>query len=128
MEGTDETIASAARSTGGKPLVVVKVSKPGQDIRFDVPVVGLATIEQMRASGATALAVDAGPTLLFDRAQLIESAYGAGFAIQHVPHLSVPARKDASMAISGQRRKMADSWSWATSTVSITLWLPVSRF
>src|SRR5256885_8869364 len=48
MEGTDETIARAARITGGKPLVVVKVSKPGQDMRFDVPVVGLPTIEQMR--------------------------------------------------------------------------------
>src|SRR3984893_4359746 len=46
MEGTDETIARAARITGGKPLVVVKVSKPGQDMRFDVPVVGMPTIEQ----------------------------------------------------------------------------------
>src|SRR6266436_5957578 len=60
MEGTDETIARAARIAGGKPLVVVKVSKPGQDMRFDVPVVGLPTIEQMRGAGATALAVDAG--------------------------------------------------------------------
>jgi UDP-2,3-diacylglucosamine hydrolase len=82
MEGTDETIARAARITGGKPLVVVKVSKPGQDMRFDVPVVGLPTIEQMRASGATALAVDAGRTLLFDRAKLIEQADAAGIAIQ----------------------------------------------
>jgi DUF1009 family protein len=82
MEGTDETIARAARITGGKPLVVVKVSKPGQDMRFDVPVVGLPTIEQMKSSGATALAVDAGRTLLFDRTKLIEQADAAGIAIQ----------------------------------------------
>src|SRR5207249_2504436 len=82
MEGTDETIARAARITGGKPLVVVKVSKPGQDMRFDVPVVGLPTIEQMRDAGATALAIDAGRTLLFDREKLIELADAAQIAIQ----------------------------------------------
>jgi DUF1009 family protein len=82
MEGTDETIARAARIAGGKPLVVVKVSKPGQDMRFDVPVVGLPTIEQMRGAGATALAVDAGRTLLFDRTELIEMADAAEIAIQ----------------------------------------------
>ncbi len=98
MEGTDETIARAARITGGRPLVVVKVSKPGQDMRFDVPVVGLPTIEQMRGSGATALAVDAGRTLLFDRAKLIESADAAGIAIQAFPP-AVPERNDASKGI-----------------------------
>jgi hypothetical protein len=82
MEGTDETIARAARIAGGKPLVVVKVSKPGQDMRFDVPVIGLPTIEQMKSSGATALAVDAGRTLLFDREKLIAQANAAGIAIQ----------------------------------------------
>jgi DUF1009 family protein len=82
MEGTDETIARAARIASGKPLVVVKVSKPGQDMRFDVPVVGLPTIEQMKSSGATALAVDAGRTLFFDRYKLIEQANEAGIAIQ----------------------------------------------
>jgi DUF1009 family protein len=96
MEGTDETIARAARITGGKPLVVVKVSKPGQDMRFDVPVVGLPTIEQMRDSGATALAVDAGRTLLFDRAKLIEAANGAGIAIQAFPPLAVPEPNSVS--------------------------------
>ena len=78
MEGTDETIARAAKITGGKPLVVVKVGKPGQDMRFDVPVVGLSTVEQMRVAGATALAVDAGRTLLFDRAKLIEAGRCSG--------------------------------------------------
>jgi UDP-2,3-diacylglucosamine hydrolase len=82
MEGTDEAIARAARIVGGKPLVVVKVSKPRQDMRFDVPVVGLPTIEQMKSSRATALAVDAGRTLLFDRTKLIEQADAAGIAIQ----------------------------------------------
>jgi UDP-2,3-diacylglucosamine hydrolase len=85
MEGTDETIARAARIVNGKPLVVVKVSKPGQDMRFDVPVIGLPTIEQMKSARATALALDARRTLLFDRAKLIEVADAAGIAIQAYP-------------------------------------------
>ena len=82
MEGTDETIGRAARITGGQRLVVVKVSKPKQDMRFDVPVVGLKTIEVMQASNATALAIDAGRTLLFDRDALIAAADEAGVSIQ----------------------------------------------
>jgi DUF1009 family protein len=82
MEGTDETILRAARFAEGKPLVVVKVSKPKQDMRFDVPVVGLPTVETMKKSGATVLAIDAGRTLLFDRGLLLESADAAGIAIQ----------------------------------------------
>jgi len=89
MEGTDETIARAARIAAGRPLVVVKVSKPGQDMRFDVPVVGLPTIEQMRGAGATALAVDAGRTLLFDRTKLTELADEAGIAIQAFPPVPI---------------------------------------
>ena len=85
MEGTDEVISRAARIAAGKPLVVVKVSKPAQDMRFDVPVVGLPTVEQMRAAGATALAIDAGKTLLFDKTKLIEAADAAGIAIQAFP-------------------------------------------
>jgi DUF1009 family protein len=82
MEGTDETIARAARLAAGKALVVIKVSKPGQDMRFDVPVIGLSTIEHMSSSGATALAIDAARTLLFDREKLIELANAKGIAIQ----------------------------------------------
>ena len=82
MEGTDETIERAARITGGRRLVVVKVSKPRQDMRFDVPVVGVRTIEVMRSANATALAIDAGRTLLFDRDTLIRAADEAGIAIQ----------------------------------------------
>src|SRR6516225_6147849 len=52
MEGTDETISRAARFSQGKPLVVVKVSKPKQDMRFDVPVIGLPTVEAMTKAGA----------------------------------------------------------------------------
>lgn len=82
MEGTDETITRAARIAVGKPLVVVKVSKPKQDMRFDVPVVGLPTIATMKIAGATALAVDAERTLLFDREALIAAADDAGITIQ----------------------------------------------
>jgi len=85
MEGTDEAIARAGRFAEGKPLVVVKVSKPKQDMRFDVPVVGLPTVEAMKKAGATALAIDAERTLLFDREKLIELANGAGIAIQAFP-------------------------------------------
>jgi UDP-2,3-diacylglucosamine hydrolase len=82
MEGTDETIERAARITGGGRLVVVKVSKPNQDMRFDVPVIGVRTIEVMRRSNATALAVDAGRTLLFERDALLRAADDAGIAIE----------------------------------------------
>jgi len=82
MEGTDETIERAARLTQGQRLVVVKVSKPAQDMRFDVPVIGLKTVEVMRRSNATALAIDAGRTLLFDREKLVASANDAGIAIE----------------------------------------------
>jgi DUF1009 family protein len=82
MEGTDETIERGARIAAGQELTVVKVSKPRQDMRFDVPVIGLPTIELMRRSNATALAIDAHRTLLFDRAQLIEAADAAGITIR----------------------------------------------
>src|SRR5437764_548719 len=96
MEGTDETIARAARITGGKPRVVVKVSKPGQDMRFDVPVIGLPTIEHMKNAQATALAIDAGRTLRFDREKLIELADRAGITIQAFPPAAGPEPNDLS--------------------------------
>lgn len=92
MEGTDETIERAARITAGQRLVVVKVSKGAQDMRFDVPVVGLKTIEVMRSANATALAVDAGRTLLFDREALIRGADEAAIAIQAFAPDSVGAK------------------------------------
>jgi len=91
MEGTDETIERAARIAGGQKLVVVKVSKPQQDMRFDVPVVGLRTIEVMRLANASALAIDARRTLLFERDALIRAADEAGIAIQAFAPESAPA-------------------------------------
>jgi DUF1009 family protein len=93
MEGTDETIERAARITGGQRLVVVKVSKPRQDMRFDVPVIGLKTIEVMRQSNATALAIDARKTLLFDRAALIQAADDAHIAVQAFAPETVAAKE-----------------------------------
>jgi UDP-2,3-diacylglucosamine hydrolase len=96
MEGTDETIERAGRYAQGKPLVVVKVSKPKQDMRFDVPVVGLPTVESMKRAGATALALDAGRTLLFERSSLIAKADEAGIAIQAVVPLPAVEPKNDS--------------------------------
>ena len=81
MEGTDAAIQRAASLSNGRRLVVVKVSKPDQDMRFDVPVVGRKTIQVMRESKATVLAVDAGKTLLFDRKNLVADADAAGIAV-----------------------------------------------
>jgi DUF1009 family protein len=94
MEGTDETIERAARITGGQRLVVVKVSKPKQDMRFDVPVVGTKTIEVMRRSNATALGIDARRTLLFDREAVIRAADEAGIAIQAFAPEPAATKKD----------------------------------
>jgi DUF1009 family protein len=73
MEGTDETIRRAGRLVNGR-LTVVKVAKPDQDMRFDVPVVGVPTIEAMREAGATCLSITAGKTLMFDREEMIATA------------------------------------------------------
>ena len=89
MEGTDETIERAARIASGGSLVVVKVAKPKQDMRFDVPVVGLRTVEVMRRSAVTALAIDAGRTLIFERPAVIEAADTAGIAIEALPSATV---------------------------------------
>jgi DUF1009 family protein len=80
MEGTDEVIARAGQ-LAGPGVRIVKVAKPKQDMRFDVPVIGLATLQAMRAAGASALSVDAGKTLVFDRDALLASANEAGITI-----------------------------------------------
>jgi hypothetical protein len=80
MEGTDQVIARAGR-LAGPGACVVKVAKPNQDMRFDVPVVGVATIEAMREAGATALSIDAGRTLLVDGDAVVRAADAAGIAI-----------------------------------------------
>jgi UDP-2,3-diacylglucosamine hydrolase len=95
MEGTDATIARAGdlfrtldipaetqrTTTLRRSLTIVKVAKPNQDMRFDVPVIGVATIRAMQAAGATCLAIEAGKTLLFDPAAIIAAADQAGIAI-----------------------------------------------
>ena len=82
MEGTDATILRAGELAGRKDLTVIKVSKPAQDMRFDVPVVGPPTIQHMVDAGATALVLDAQRTLLVDREQLIESADRNSIAVE----------------------------------------------
>lgn len=73
MEGTDATIKRAGALVSGR-LTVVKLAKPNQDMRFDVPVVGVPTIETMVAAGATCLCITAGKTLMFDRDEMIAAA------------------------------------------------------
>jgi UDP-2,3-diacylglucosamine hydrolase len=73
MEGTDATITRAGQLAKGK-LTVVKVAKPDQDMRFDVPVVGPPTVRVMAAAGATCLSVTAGRTLIFNRQEMLEAA------------------------------------------------------
>jgi len=90
MEGTDATIERAgqimrslpgAASTLSRALTVVKIAKPNQDMRFDVPVIGVKTIEVMRAAGATCLALDAGKCLMLDGDKILNAANAAEIAI-----------------------------------------------
>lgn len=81
IEGTDRAIARAGELCAGSSFVVVKVAKPEQDKRFDVPAVGTQTIETMRAAGATALAIEAGRTILLDEAKTIALADRYGITI-----------------------------------------------
>jgi DUF1009 family protein len=81
MEGTDAMLERAASLVNGKPLRLVKASRRRGHLLFDVPVAGLRTIEVMRATGTTALAVDAGRTLLLDRAEMLRRADDAGIAV-----------------------------------------------
>ena len=102
MEGTDATIERAGRlmrslddsaqgeaaaepSTLVRKLTVVKVAKPNQDMRFDVPVIGISTVETMIRAGATCLSIEAGRTLLFDREALLARAKYAGVTIVATP-------------------------------------------
>jgi DUF1009 family protein len=80
MEGTDEVIRRAGLLAGAG-TTVVKVAKPRQDMRFDVPVVGPGTLDAMREAGARVLAVDAGRTLLIDRADFLARADALGLAV-----------------------------------------------
>ena len=90
MEGTDATIERAGAimrslegdaSTLSRALTVVKIAKPNQDMRFDVPVIGLKTIETMQTAGATCLAIDAGRCLLLDGDAILRAAEDAGISV-----------------------------------------------
>jgi DUF1009 family protein len=94
MEGTDAAIERAGRLMGSledeastleRRLTVVKVAKPNQDMRFDVPVIGIGTVETMIRAGASCLSLEAGRTLLFDRETLLKRADEAGIAIVATP-------------------------------------------
>jgi DUF1009 family protein len=80
MEGTDEVIRRAGQ-LAGSGVRIIKVAKPKQDMRFDVPVVGVATIEAMRAARADAISVDAGRTLMIDGDAVTAAADAAGVVI-----------------------------------------------
>jgi len=90
MEGTDEVIGRAGH-LAGPGVRVVKVAKPEQDMRFDVPVIGLATIQAMRIAGATALSIDAGRTLVLDGDAVLASANEASITIVGRPSTSLPS-------------------------------------
>ena len=90
MEGTDAAIERAGHimgslrgdaSTLSRALTVVKIAKPNQDMRFDVPVIGVKTIEVMQAAGATCLALDAGKCLLLDGEKVLDAANAAGITV-----------------------------------------------
>ena len=97
MEGTDAAIERAGllmqslegdASTLERSLTIVKVAKPNQDMRFDVPVIGIATVEAMIRANASCLSIEAGRTLLFDRGALLDRARQAGIAIVAIPRAS----------------------------------------
>jgi DUF1009 family protein len=85
MEGTDAMLRRAAGLVNGRPLRLVKVSRRRKHLLFDVPVAGPGTIAVMRETGTTALAVDAGRTLLIDRAEMLAAADQAGVAVAGYP-------------------------------------------
>ena len=82
MTGADDRpFIARAGQLAGAGVRVIKVAKPNQDMRFDVPVIGVATITAMRAAGATALSVDAGKALVLDGDAVFTAANEAGIAM-----------------------------------------------
>jgi len=80
IDGTDATIQRGGR-LGNGTAVLIKVSKPNQDLRFDMPAVGAATVQTMHAACVTALALEAGKAVVFDRDEMVERANACGIAI-----------------------------------------------
>ena len=87
MEGTDAVIRRAGELGNQKGLTIIKVSKPKQDMRFDIPVIGIQTLNHMIDSGATALIIDAQRTLIFDKEEVVEAADKNDIAIVALPPL-----------------------------------------
>jgi UDP-2,3-diacylglucosamine hydrolase len=96
IEGTDECIRRAGRLCPAGGMTVVKVAKPQQDLRFDMPTIGIGTLESLRAAGARVLAIEAGRTILVDREQLAAFATRAGIAIASLCDASGEAALDAA--------------------------------
>ena len=74
IEGTDQCIRRAGSLCASGNFTVVKVAKPNQDMRFDVPTVGLATLETMHQAGGRVLAVEAGKTIIVDQPNVVKFA------------------------------------------------------
>ena len=81
MEGTDETIRRAAQLVAGQPLRVVKASRPSQDMRFDIPVIGLRTLDVIEECNVSAISIDAERTLIMDRMSFVRGADRLGIAV-----------------------------------------------
>ena len=84
IEGTDECIRRAGQLCPAGGMTVVKVAKPQQDLRFDMPTIGIGTLESLAAAGARVLVIEAGRTILVDRQQLAEFAGRHGITIASV--------------------------------------------
>jgi len=105
MEGTDAVIARAGQ-LAGSGVRIVKVAKPNQDMRFDVPVIGVSTIAAMRAAGADTLSIDAGKTLMIDGDAIIKAADEAGICI--VGRTVKPRNLDSTKPRNHETTKLRD--------------------
>jgi DUF1009 family protein len=97
IEGTDRAIERAGELCSNRPFVVVKIAKPAQDRRFDVPTVGKQTIETMHRAGARVLAVEAGQTILLDETELIALADRYGIAVTSIREASNPEQPHSEL-------------------------------
>jgi DUF1009 family protein len=97
IEGTDRAIERAGELCSGRPFVVVKVAKPGQDRRFDVPTVGTNTIETMHKAGARVLAIEAGQTILLDETEVLALADRYGIAVASLRTAPDPGREPSEL-------------------------------
>ena len=108
IEGTDEAIRRAGALCKSKGFVVVKVSKPEQDMRFDVPTIGLGTLQVMSEAGAVVLAVEAKKTLFIDREKTLEFADRHGIAI--VALIEEDVDNPATEKVFATRRELAPAF------------------